>query len=117
MTPEERAALANAVRPLVGDGTLVVVSSDFQTGGTWAGAVEALKARWCPVFARAGDGAPQGNRELLRLGAAALPDNELPSIGDLPAWMREHVVAAPIQQDLRGLALREEPRRNSDGKR
>jgi predicted Rossmann fold nucleotide-binding protein DprA/Smf involved in DNA uptake len=25
----------------------VVVSSDHQTGGTWAGAVEALKADWC----------------------------------------------------------------------
>jgi hypothetical protein len=29
MTPDERAALANAVRPLVDNGTLVVVSSDF----------------------------------------------------------------------------------------
>ena len=26
----------------------VVVSSDYQTGGTWAGAVEALKGGWCP---------------------------------------------------------------------
>jgi hypothetical protein len=32
----------------------VVVSSDFQTGGTWAGAVEALKGGWCPVFVREG---------------------------------------------------------------
>src|SRR5207248_2013941 len=30
----------------------VVVSSDFQTGGTWAGAVEALKGGWCPVCVR-----------------------------------------------------------------
>ena len=30
----------------------IVVSSDFQTGGTWGGAVEALKAGWCPVFVR-----------------------------------------------------------------
>src|SRR5206468_1140399 len=34
----------------------VVVSSDYQTGGTWAGAVEALKAGWCPVFVREGSG-------------------------------------------------------------
>jgi predicted Rossmann fold nucleotide-binding protein DprA/Smf involved in DNA uptake len=32
----------------------VVVSSDHQTGGTWAGAVEALKANWCPVLVRDG---------------------------------------------------------------
>src|SRR5439155_6469324 len=44
----------------------VVVSSDFQSGGTWAGAVEALKARWCPVFVRDGEDAPKGNRELLK---------------------------------------------------
>ena len=49
----------------------VVVSSDHQTGGTWAGAVEALKAGWCPVFARDGAAVPKGNRELLKLGAAA----------------------------------------------
>ena len=30
----------------------VVVSNDHQTGGTWAGAVEALKGGWCPVLAR-----------------------------------------------------------------
>src|SRR5207302_8594164 len=51
----------------------VVVSSDYQTGGTWAGAVEALKAGWCPVLARDGDGVPRGNKELLKLGATALP--------------------------------------------
>lgn len=71
----------------------VVVSSDFQTGGTWAGAVEALKAGWCPVFARDGEGVPKGNRELLKLGAAALVESELPSIADLPSWMREQASA------------------------
>jgi predicted Rossmann fold nucleotide-binding protein DprA/Smf involved in DNA uptake len=29
----------------------IVVSSDHETGGTWAGAVEALKANWCPCRA------------------------------------------------------------------
>lgn len=37
----------------------VVVSSDHQTGGTWAGAVEALKAGWCPVLVRDGDNVPK----------------------------------------------------------
>ncbi len=55
----------------------VVVSSDFQTGGTWAGAVEALKAGWCPVFARDGVEVPKGNRELLKLGAAPMAASDL----------------------------------------
>ena len=50
----------------------VVVSSDHQTGGTWAGAVEALKGDWCPVLVRDGHGVPRGNKELLKFGARAL---------------------------------------------
>src|SRR5207237_5107128 len=50
----------------------VVVSSEVNSGGTWAGAVEALKANWCPVFARDGSGIPEGNRALIKRGAKAL---------------------------------------------
>src|SRR5262249_51442766 len=63
----------------------VVVSSDYQTGGTWAGATEALKADWCPVFVRDGADAPKGNRELLKLGATRLSDAELGRVADLDA--------------------------------
>jgi len=86
----------------------VVVSSDFQTGGTWAGAVEALKAGWCPVLVRDGADVPKGNRELLKLGASSLPESELAAIADLPAWMQEHAPAKPAEVDLFGVALREE---------
>lgn len=68
----------------------VVVSSEVETGGTWRGATEALKAQWCPVFARTGDDSPAGNRELLKKGAFALPESELKGIDDIEAWMREH---------------------------
>src|SRR5437016_11270974 len=68
----------------------VVVSSDFQTGGTWAGAVEALKARWCPVVVRAGEEVPKGNRELARLGAVPLTTAELGSMSDLPSWLERN---------------------------
>jgi predicted Rossmann fold nucleotide-binding protein DprA/Smf involved in DNA uptake len=87
----------------------VVVSSDFQTGGTWAGAVEALKARWCPVFVRGGEDVPKGNRELLKLGATALSGDELTSIADLPTWMKQHAAAQSAEKDLFGVALREQP--------
>jgi predicted Rossmann fold nucleotide-binding protein DprA/Smf involved in DNA uptake len=78
----------------------VVVSSDFQTGGTWGGATEALKAAWCPLFARDGASVPQGNRELLKLGATPLPQADLNQISDLPAWLRQHARTKPVERDL-----------------
>ncbi len=80
----------------------VVVSSDYQTGGTWAGAVEALKAGWCPVFARDGANVPRGNRELLKLGAAALPEDELNQISDLPPWLGQRTKTKTVERDLFG---------------
>jgi predicted Rossmann fold nucleotide-binding protein DprA/Smf involved in DNA uptake len=82
----------------------VVVSSDFDKGGTWAGAMEAIKASWCPVFVRAAASAPQGNRELIKRGACELPETELPAITDLPAWLRAHVPPKAVEQDLFGPA-------------
>jgi predicted Rossmann fold nucleotide-binding protein DprA/Smf involved in DNA uptake len=95
----------------------VVVSSDFQTGGTWAGAVEALKAGWCPVFVRDGAEVPKGNRELIKQGAAALPEGEFPSISDLPDWMRTHAKAKTEETDLFGMAMRESPPHRKFGTR
>ena len=45
---------------------VVVVSSDYNKGGTWAGATENLKRDWVPVFVRQEDGIPQGNVNLLK---------------------------------------------------
>ncbi|PYI85828.1 MAG: DNA protecting protein DprA [Verrucomicrobia bacterium] len=78
----------------------VVVSSDYQTGGTWAGAVEALKAGWCPVFVRDGADVPKGNLELLKLAAVALPAAELTGIPDLRAWAIEHAGARRAEKEL-----------------
>jgi predicted Rossmann fold nucleotide-binding protein DprA/Smf involved in DNA uptake len=80
----------------------VVVSSDYQTGGTWAGAVETLKAGWCPVFAREGAAVPKGNSELLKLGAAPLAGADLETAGNLPEWLREHAKSKPVERDLFG---------------
>jgi predicted Rossmann fold nucleotide-binding protein DprA/Smf involved in DNA uptake len=79
----------------------VVVSSDFQTGGTWAGAVEALKAKWCPVFVRTADSVPKGNTELLKLGARPLATAELAAIEDLQDWFVGHAGStSPEQTEL-----------------
>lgn len=64
----------------------VVVASDAEKGGTWAGAVEAIKHEWVPVFVCKGDDFPEGNHRLLKMGAAAFPFpfNETPD--KLPDW-------------------------------
>lgn len=78
----------------------IVVSSDYQTGGTWAGASEALKTNWCPVFVRESADTPKGNRELQKLGAISLPQEELPKIGNLTNWMRDRSKHTLVEQQL-----------------
>ena len=57
----------------IADYTLVV-SSEFQKGGTWAGAEEELKRiNHRPVFVRVDGNEPDGNRRLLELGAIGWP--------------------------------------------
>jgi predicted Rossmann fold nucleotide-binding protein DprA/Smf involved in DNA uptake len=78
----------------------IVVSSDYQTGGTWAGASEALKSDWCPVFVRDSGNVPKGNRELGKLGAIGLPEGEMPKISNLANWMREKAKGTLVEQEL-----------------
>lgn len=52
----------------------LVVASDAGTGGTWAGAAEALKRRIAPVLVWIGDGAGSGNEQLVGLGATPVDD-------------------------------------------
>lgn len=52
----------------------LVVASEVDKGGTWAGATEQLKRlRHVPVFVRNENNAPQGNRALIALGGKAFP--------------------------------------------
>lgn len=50
----------------------VVVASSEQKGGTWAGAVENLRAGWVPLHVMSYPEAPSGNGALIRLGGRAL---------------------------------------------
>jgi len=51
----------------------LVVAAALEEGGTWAGAVEALRARWTPVFVRDAEPAPSGNKPLVARGALPFP--------------------------------------------
>lgn len=44
----------------------IVVASDVEKGGTWAGASEALRAKWIPVFVLDHSDMPEGNHMLLQ---------------------------------------------------
>jgi predicted Rossmann fold nucleotide-binding protein DprA/Smf involved in DNA uptake len=78
----------------------VVVSSDYQKGGTWSGAVETLTAGWCPIFVRSGDDVSVGNRELINKGAQPVIDGALDDVADLGAWMKAHAKSRPQQGEL-----------------
>ncbi len=62
----------------------LVVSTAVDSGGTWAGAVEALKRGVPPVFVRLQEPAPEGNLKLLEEGAQAFPDEPWE---DLSGWL------------------------------
>ena len=52
----------------------LIVRSELRTGGTWAGAEEELRRENAiPLFVRAEDGMPEGNRALVSLGAREAP--------------------------------------------
>ena len=75
----------------------IVVASDAEQGGTWAGATEALKAQWLPVFVLEHANMPQGNRALLEKGANALPYPLPVRPAQLKAWLDEHVLPGKPQ--------------------
>jgi DNA processing protein len=53
----------------------LVVTSDFEKGGTWTGAIEQLdRLRFIPVFVRNGANVGRGNAALLQRGARPWPD-------------------------------------------
>jgi predicted Rossmann fold nucleotide-binding protein DprA/Smf involved in DNA uptake len=85
----------------------IVVASDYEKGGTWAGAVEALKAEWCPVFVRSGEDTGVGNEGLIKRGAIALPSSEFDSIAHIADWMRTHVTSKLEQAELLPATVKE----------
>ena len=67
----------------------IVVASDAEKGGTWAGASETLKAGWLPVFVLEHPAMPDGNRLLLRKGGLPFPHPFPEHYSKLPSWLQE----------------------------
>jgi predicted Rossmann fold nucleotide-binding protein DprA/Smf involved in DNA uptake len=53
---------------------VLVVASEEGSGGTWSGAVEALRGDWTTVLSWTGPGSARGNAALVRKGAVAIED-------------------------------------------
>lgn len=95
----------------------LVVTSDFNKGGTWAGAVEQLdRLRLVPVFVHKGANAGKGNAALLQRGGKQWPDPQ--TGGELRQVLAAtaHEVTTEPRQDLLPLTLREEPAADPSGK-
>ncbi len=69
----------------------LIIASEVEKGGTWAGATEALRAKWLPVFVLENDDAPEGNRRLIKLGAQPFPQS-FNEAAALQNWLEEHAV-------------------------
>jgi predicted Rossmann fold nucleotide-binding protein DprA/Smf involved in DNA uptake len=72
----------------------LVIASDAEKGGTWAGAEDALKAGDVPLFVVEGSAVPDGNRLLLKRGAIPFPDSFDDSPSSLGDWLEEHAPAS-----------------------
>jgi predicted Rossmann fold nucleotide-binding protein DprA/Smf involved in DNA uptake len=81
----------------------LVIASDAEKGGTWAGAEEALKSGSVPVFVVDGPDAPDGNKLLIKRGAIPFPASFDDAPSSLADWLDEHVPAtepASVQGSL-----------------
>jgi predicted Rossmann fold nucleotide-binding protein DprA/Smf involved in DNA uptake len=75
----------------------IVVASDAETGGTWAGATEALRNKWLPVFVLEHDAMPEGNKVLLQRGALSFPHPFKDAPVRLPEWLNHKATSLPAQ--------------------
>lgn len=71
-----------------------VVASDKGSGGTWAGAKEALEHRYAPIAVWAGEGAKDGNHALIERGATAI--TELSQLFEIDG----ELISPPLQESL-----------------
>ena len=88
----------------------LVVTSDFEKGGTWTGAIEQLeRLHFVPVFVRNGNNAGRGNAALIHHGGRPWPNPEnAAELGQMLTAAVESVAAEPKQEAL-SFALREQP--------
>lgn len=80
----------------------LVVTSDFEKGGTWTGAIEQLeKLHFVPIFVRNGSNAGKGNAALLQHGARPWPNpTDKSELNDALSAVSIEIAAEPKQEAL-----------------
>ncbi len=93
----------------------LVVTADFEKGGTWAGAVEQLqRLNLVPVFVRGGANAGKGNAALLKLGGHPWPEpKDCAGLEEAIAGAVRSAVYETEQQETLLLAVQEKPAASS----
>lgn len=88
----------------------LVVTSDFEKGGTWTGAIEQLKRlHFVPVFVRNGVKAGRGNSALIQHGGLPWPNpGNASELGVVISKAVEFVAAEPKQEAL-SFTFKEQP--------
>jgi predicted Rossmann fold nucleotide-binding protein DprA/Smf involved in DNA uptake len=69
----------------------LIVAAEAGSGGTWAGATEALQRDWLPIYARQTTSAPSGNAALLKHGAHPLDESLVDDADQLSSWLTEQI--------------------------
>jgi predicted Rossmann fold nucleotide-binding protein DprA/Smf involved in DNA uptake len=88
----------------------LVVTSDLEKGGTWAGAIEQLdRLHFVPVFVRNGVNSGKGNSALLNRGGKPWPNPQNGNELGIALVAAAESVAIEPKQDKLPLTLREEP--------
>jgi len=77
----------------------IVVASDAETGGTWAGATETLKNGWVPIFVLDHDKMPAGNKLLLQKGALPFPHPFKEPPVKLANWLNDKASSLPAHPE------------------
>jgi DNA processing protein len=88
----------------------LVVTSDFEKGGTWTGAIEQLERfHFVPVFVRNGNNVGRGNSALIHHGGLSWPNPQNGAeLASVLLTAAEAVAAEPKQEAL-SFALHEQP--------
>jgi predicted Rossmann fold nucleotide-binding protein DprA/Smf involved in DNA uptake len=92
----------------------LVVTADFEKGGTWAGAIEQLeRLRFVPVFVRNGATAGRGNSALIQRGGRPWPEPTTPNeLQETLSSAFSEMAAEPKQEKLSFTVRQEAPIEN-----
>ncbi len=81
----------------------LIVASDAEQGGTWAGATEALKSGWVPIFVLDHPAMPEGNRMLLKRGGLSFPYPFPDEFSKLRIWLQTQAAQTEPKPTQMGL--------------